>query len=289
MTLHIAQIATEARHRAMLAGAEAYRVFCRPDLSHHRSPEQETLVGRARVHLGKARWFTVQAPSGQVQCYEYEPIGAPSGQTVALVHGWTSEASFMAAFVEPLRQRGNRVVAFDFPAHGLSAGIGASLVDCARATLAVFEAVGRIDVVVAHSLGCQVALLVGEGGPPMRRAFKAGRYVLIAGPNRLSWITSDFGRHLGLSAVAQRAYERHIERAGRRSVAQFSAANLLTDVARQALVVHCRDDEQVPFAHAEEIASEVGSVRLHAVQGLGHRKVLFAPPVVRVVRDYISR
>lgn len=281
-------LAWTSRLRPAAAADEAWRQFCRPDLSTHRSPIQPELVRRARVHLGKARWITVETPVGPVQAYEFLPDGPPR-QTIGLVHGWTSEAAFMAAFVEPLRQQGNRLVAFDFPAHGYSARRSASMIDCARAMLAVAERLGPFDAVVAHSIGGMVSLLVAEGGAPMRRPMPSPRLVLIASPNEMTEVARSFGRVLGLAPAAQAGFERRLERVGQRPLERFSAQHLLAARPADTLVVHSRDDDEVEFGHAARLAAAVGHVRLHVVDGMGHAKVLYAPPVVRVVRDFLTR
>src|SRR5919204_6145133 len=102
-----------------LAGDIAFRIFCTPQLSQYRSADHDVLTERARFHLRNAAWERVPTPVGEVQAYVFQPDAERRG-TVLLVHGWTSEASFMTAFIEPLRRSGLRVIAFDFPAHGLS-------------------------------------------------------------------------------------------------------------------------------------------------------------------------
>lgn len=273
--------------RPAVAADEAYRRFCRPDLSSHRSPIQPLLVARARVHLERATWVGVETALGRIQAYEYLPDTTPV-RTIALVHGWTSEAAFMAAFIEPLRQAGNRIVTFDFPAHGFSAGRSASMIDCARAMLAVAERLGPFDAVIAHSIGGLVTLLVAEGGKPMARPMPSPRLVLIASPNELEVVAKDFGATLNLGPLAQAGFERRLERVGHRPISCFSAAVLLRARPADTLLVHSRDDEDVGFGHAERLAQAVPHVRLHATDGLGHAKVLYAPPVVRVVRDFLS-
>jgi len=280
-------ISALSRYAPQRAGDEAFRRFCLPWLSHHMSPEQDVLQRRARVHLRKARWFEVPTPIGDIQGYEFAPVGGPNGRSVLLVHGWTSEASFMAAFVEPLRQKGFRVVAFDFPAHGYSRQRQASLIDCAHALGAVARADGPFDDVIAHSLGGIVSLMVADGAPPLAGPVRFDRFVLIATPNKLEEFTAAFGRHEGLTAPAQRAFERHLERIGHRTLASVSSARYLTASGRPALVVHARDDRQVPFSNAEEIAAACPSVTFHPVDGFGHSDVLFAPPIVRAVRSYL--
>lgn len=270
-----------------LAGDLAFQRFCTPLLSDKRAPDFSRLTRRSRFYLRHARWRRTPTPHGCLQTYIFEPDREPSRGTVLLVHGWTSEASFMTAFVEPVRRAGFRVVGFDLPAHGYSDGRRTNLAACSRALHWLAEALGPIHGVVAHSLGGLVSLLVAEGGPPMPKSLSFGRMVLLACPNRLIDITRDFGARLGLTQAAQRAYERRIERVGHRSVEGFSAAALLQRVERPVLLIHSRDDADVPFSDAEQIAREVQGVELMAFDGLGHRKLLYAPPVTRAAASYI--
>jgi pimeloyl-ACP methyl ester carboxylesterase len=270
-----------------LAGDVAFRIFCTPELSQHRSSDHDELTARARFHLRHARWQKIATPAGEVQTYLFEPDGKAHG-TVVLVHGWTSEAAFMTAFMEPLRRSGLRVVAFDFPAHGLSPGRRTNLADCARALLAVCDHFGPIDAVVAHSFGGFVSLLVAEGGPPLGHAHPIGRFVLISCPNKLSEVTRNFGRALKLGPAAQRAYERHLERVGHRPVATFSSAELLRSTDAPVLILHGREDDEVTFRNAEDIAAAHTTARLIGFDGLGHRNVLFAPPVFRAVMNELA-
>jgi pimeloyl-ACP methyl ester carboxylesterase len=265
-----------------LAGDIAFRIFCTPQLSQYRSADHDILAERARFHLRNAAWERVPTPVGEVQAYVFEPDAERRG-TVLLVHGWTSEASFMAAFIEPLRRSGLRVIAFDFPAHGLSPGRRTNLAECAQALYGVCQHYGRIYAAVAHSFGGFVSLLVAEGGPPMPRATPIERFVLLACPNRLSDVTRDFGRRLGLEPRGQRAYEHHLERVGHRPVATFSATELLGKVGTPALFMHGSDDRDVPIRNAEEVVAACPSARLMRFDGLDHRTLLFAPPVFRAV------
>ena len=269
------------------AGDLAFRIFCTPEQSQHRTRDHHHLTQRARYHLRNATWQRVATPAGVVQTYVFEPDGRTRG-TVILIHGWTSEAAFMTAFIEPLRRSGLRVVLFDFPAHGHSPGRRTNLADCARAMLSVCQAFGPIDAAVAHSFGGFVALLVAEGGPPLPQAHPIGRFILVSCPNRLSDVTSDFSAQLGLTPAAQRAYEHHLERVGHRPVSTFSTGGLLKTIDSPTLVIHGTDDSEVPFHNAKTIANTSADVKLQAFEGFGHRTILYAPQVMRAVMNYLS-
>jgi pimeloyl-ACP methyl ester carboxylesterase len=272
-----------------LWGGLAYRRFCTPHLSRHRSPDHDLLVERARFHLRDARLERVATNVGDLQAYVFDPEPPGANASVLMVHGWTGEASFMSAFAEHLRRRGFRTVLFDFPAHGKSTGKRTSLIACAHAVREVAEAVGPIHFVVAHSLGGLAALLAGGGGQPMPYPYPFMAFVLVSVPNQFSMVTAGFGAEQGLSPAAQLSYERRLERLAHCRIADFTGRNLLAATNRPALILHARDDAEVPFENAEQIAEFGASTELQAFDGLGHRKILYAPPVVRAATTYLTR
>ncbi|HSR82108.1 MAG TPA: alpha/beta hydrolase [Hyphomicrobiaceae bacterium] len=270
-------------------GEIAFQRFCTPATSRYRSADHDVLVERARFHLANASAVRVRMAEGDLQAYVFDPVGAWNGASVLLVHGWTGEASFMTAFAEHLRKRGFRIVLFDFPAHGRSSPERASLIDCAHAVREVAEALGPIEYVLAHSLGGMAALLAGGGGAPMPRGYPFRAFVLVAMPNHFSTVTRTFGEDEGLSPEAQRAYERRLETIARRKIADFTGVNLLKKTGRPALLLHSRDDPDIIFAEAKEIAAANASAALIAFDDLGHRKILYAPPAVRAAGAFLSR
>jgi pimeloyl-ACP methyl ester carboxylesterase len=114
-------------------------------------------------------------------------------------------------------------------------------------------------------------------------------YVLVAMPNRFSEVTESFSEELGLSPAARRASERRLERIAHRGIAEFTGERLLAETGRPALLLHSRDDADVPFRNAEEIAAGCKGAELQAFDDLGHRKILYAPPVVRAATAYLLR
>lgn len=250
------------------------------------------LVERARFHLRLATWVDVETVEGVIPAYIFAPDDLTSGPdcaSILVVHGWTGEASFMAVIAEQLRRAGFRVVLFDCPAHGRDLRERASLIDCTRALIGVVDALGPFDGVVAHSMGVLVALLAGEGGPPLHRSIPFGDYVLIAPPNRFSEVTKAFGRSIGLSEAGQKAFDRRLERIARRPMATFTTATLLAATGRPALLIHARDDSDVAFRNSEEIAELCPRAEVMPFDGLGHRLVLAAPPAIRAVRAYLTK
>ncbi len=268
------------------ASDAAFRIFCTPSMSEWRDPNYSRLSERARFHLRNANWRRIKTAVGDVQAYIFEPDTQTPTGTVLFVHGWTSEAAFMTALAEPIRRSGFRVALFDLPAHGRSSGRRTNLIECAKATLAVAEAVGPICAMVAHSFGGMVCLLAADGNRPMPRALRAGNVVLIACPNRLSDVTREFADRRAMTDSARRGFESRLERVGWRSIDRYATSELLQSSGCRALVVHARDDDEVPFRCAEEVAAQ-SRAKLVTFDAFGHRNILYAPPAVRAVVKHL--
>ena len=56
--------------------------------------------------------------------------------------------------------------------------------------------------------------------------------------------------------------------------------SLVRELPAAALVIHDRDDTDVPFAHGEEIVGAWTGSRLETTRGLGHRALLRDPSVI---------
>jgi len=281
------QHAAEAGSLSERAGARAFLRFCTPELSNCRSVDHDRLVERARFHLRSAHAHRLATSVGTVQTYIFEPKGG-CDTSVLLVHGWTSEAAFMSAFAEYLCRRGLRSVLLDLPAHGQSDGRRTTLMDCAHAVHEVAGAMGPIRFAIGHSIGGLAVLVAGEGRHPMPspRLFEA--YVLVAMPDRFGDVTRRFGDEQGLSPAALRAFERRLERLAERRIADFTGSNLLTATGRPTLLLHARDDQEVPFADAERLSAMPGA-ELLGFDGLGHRMILYAPPAIRAAAAFLAR
>lgn len=278
-----------SRQAPALAGDLAFKRFCMPKISIRRSPDHDALTARARFHLRHAKRGHLKTACGRVATFTLEPDANTKHKSVLIAHGWTSESSFMMVIAEQIRRAGFRAVLFDQPAHGYSSGSRTSLIEGARALYDVAVGLGPFHAVVAHSMGGLASLAAGEGHAPIPRPYPFERYILISCPNAFATVTSEFGDELGLAPAAQRSYERRLERIAHRSVESFNAAAMLKATGRPALVVHADNDEDVAFACAEEIVAQNPLARIKAFDGLGHRKILYATPVVRAIVDELCR
>jgi pimeloyl-ACP methyl ester carboxylesterase len=245
-----------------VAARWAETIFCTPP--RHTAPvaDEEFVATGTR--------FMVRSEGQDIAAWEW---GA--GPTVLLVHGWGSRAGRFRALATALLESGFRVVAHDAPAHGRSTGRFASLPEFARALRVVADRAGQIYGIVGHSLGGSAACLAMRGG------LAARRLVLVAPPSDVVEFSKTFGDYLRIPSRARLAMRRNLETRLSMRWEDLHIAAIARELDVPALVVHDREDEEVSFAHGEEIARAFPHGRLVATNGLGHRAILRDPEVVR--------
>jgi pimeloyl-ACP methyl ester carboxylesterase len=245
-----------------IAARWAESIFCTPPRHQPRSGEG--------AFLDSGRRFTVRGEGQDLAAWEW---GA--GPTVVLVHGWGSRAGRWEALAQALAASGFRVVAYDAPAHGRSTGRFASLPEFARALRAVGDAVGPVHGLVGHSLGGAAAALA------LRDGLVAERVVLLAAPADVIRFTTAFANYMRIPPAARAVMRRNLEVRLRERWDELHLPTIARSLTARALLMHDRADEDVPYAHAEEIAAAWPGARLLPTTGLGHRGLMRDPAVVR--------
>jgi pimeloyl-ACP methyl ester carboxylesterase len=272
-------------------GRVALRLFRTPFDPMGPNARKQAAVEEGRQTFAAAEVHRIPLEAGHVQAYRFMPDPAQDrSQTVALVHGWANQAFFMRAFAADLVQAGFRVLAFDLPAHGDSSGRMTDPFDGARALQAVADALGSLHGIVAYSFGGAVTAVAIEGAAPLAGPVAASRIALVAAPNAIEDVTRRFGELAGLGPRAQTSFEDQLTSRGGRSLDSLRVGRILAESGRPLLVIHSRDDREIPFADSEKLARSGGNAVLHPVDGLGHRRILYAPEVTaRVTAFMIER
>jgi pimeloyl-ACP methyl ester carboxylesterase len=128
---------------------------------------------------------------------------------------------------------------------------------------------------VGHSLGGAAVAMAMWHGLDARRA------VLIAPPADVRIFSDHFARSLAIPPAVQQTMHRNLERRLRIVWEDLHIPTLVRKLPATALVIHDRDDADVPFAHGEEIVGAWPGSRLESTRGLGHRTLLRDPAVIR--------
>ena len=211
------------------------------------------------------------------------------GPTVLLVHGWGGNAGQMLALAEPLLAQGFRVVLFDAPAHGASepsrlGGRRVSMIEIADALRVVAAAAGPIAGLVAHSGGCTATALA------LRDGWRGPQRIVFVAPFALpSEAIEPFGRAIGASAAVTARFHAQVERRLARPWSDFDMSGLAQRrTVPPLLVVHDRDDREVPPFHGTSLVHAWPGARLLETGGLGHRRVLRDPAVVADIGRFLA-
>lgn len=261
--------------RALQAGAPALAEWVAERLFF--TPPRRAIAPDVRALLDTGARFDVEVEGRRVVGWSW---GA--GPIVVLVHGWGSRGGRLGAFVAPLVSRGYRVVTYDGPGHGFSAGRMSSMLELARALRAVREHVGPFDAIVAHSLGASAATLALSEGLTARAA------VFLAPAADPAGFTVAFARSLGFTNATIEGMKRRSERRLRFEWDRLDVPDMARRQSARLLVVHDRDDETIPWAEGAAIAAAWPGAELVPTTGLGHRGVVMDPGVVMQAAEFIS-
>ncbi len=247
----------------------------------------------AAAMLAERLFFTPPPPKGSGAPPEAEllsvsidgrPVSAwrfGLGPAVILVHGWGGWGGQLAAFAPALVAEGFSVVSFDAPGHGRSRGSRSSIPDFARTLRTVAEAAGPVHGVIAHSLGAAAAALAVREGLSLERA------VFVAPPSDpTSWVRK-FARRLGIGeGVLRRLGERATRRLGFHWE-ELYVPTLARALRGRLLVVHDRDDHEVPWWQGAAVA-ESAAAPLVTTAGLGHQRLLRDEGLATLAAAYLG-
>ena len=205
-----------------------------------------------------------------------------SGPAVLLVHGWEDDNSLWSPFIDEFDRRGRAVVAFDLPGHGASGGDWAISFEGSDGIVAVSDALGPIDAVVAHSAGCGVtAGAIGEGWTVERAAF-------IAPPLREGNRWLRYAQKLGVTEEVAMAAKDVYDAAHGPERAAWHPRKAYPALDVDLLVVQSRDDERHPVSDAQETIPLNPRAQLVLVDGPTHRRTARDPVVINLVADFVD-
>ena len=225
-----------------------------------------------------AQAFYVDHDVGSLAAYRWG-----EGPTVLLVHGWSGRGTQMGAFVAPLVKRGFSVVAFDAPGHGRSPGTQTNVFQVADALATVAKSIGPLKAVIAHSFGTMATTLAIKQGLQVEKA------VCLSAPLSAFYLIERFCQSLAMNRKTELHLKSMLEKQFGSDIWQRAASDRHVAQSKvPALIVHDKDDLDVPWQWSEQLAKAWPHSCFWLTQGLGHRRILRSPEVVNAVCDYIT-
>ncbi len=256
-----------------LAGRIAARMFL--------TPRKRPYSKRAQEVMSQAKQIPIKHGSRRLATYVWEN----DGPSILLVHGWESNASGMRAFVRPLLRQGFRVVAFDAPAHGYSAGKQTNMIDYGGALQTVNRNLGPFYGIICHSFGASTTLYTLSRDP----AFHVEKVVSIAAPTRLMDMFHAWTGFVGASEPMQnRMMQSIVDRVGI-PIETLQIDTAVTKLQVPGLIIHDHQDSIAAFANAEALARNWQTAKLISTDGLDHRGPLQNKQVIRQTVDFLTQ
>lgn len=253
------------------AGWRMYRLW----FSSPKHPEPQ----REQRWRETARFTALPHPHGPIATYQW----GTGNKRVLLIHGWSGRGPQLGAFVEPLMAKGYEVVAFDAPGHGRTPGKTSSIFRMTDALLAVVKHYGPMDVVITHSFGAMVlAYAIKHAG------FTTNRAVCISSPTTPHFLIDRFCEVMQVGDRVKGPFKNFVQRRfGDDVLEHLSADRNMWGSNIPALIVHDRDDHDVPSSLGQQLADAWPAAEFHLTEGLGHRRILRNRKLVKTVVEFI--
>jgi len=260
-----AGLSTASRLTPGLAAAIAERLFFATRRTVPRPGERDVLAGaKASSIAGMKAWSWGDGP------------------IVLLVHGWNGRATQLGGFVEPLVDRGYRVVAFDAFGHGESPGNRMSLPELASCIRTVTGELGGVHGVIAHSMGGAATTLALSQGLEIQRA------VFVSPPADPRAFLKIFSASLGLTDQVRERVQQRVERRVGMPMERMLVNAIAPSMRTPLLIIHDRDDKEVPLRVGRSIADAWPGAELIITEGLGHQRILRAESVTNSAASFID-
>ncbi len=247
----------------------AEKLFTHPPRAEARAHEDE--------FLATGLPFTIPISVGELAAWRWG-----QGPTVLLVHGWASRAARFRVLAPRLVAAGFSAVAYDGPAHGRSPGQHTSLPEYAAALLEVAERLGPLYAAVGHSLGG------GAIGVALARGLRLERAALIAPFAAPPEFFDQFADHVALPPKARERLRTNLERRLKLRYGELYVPHLVRELTTPALVIHDRDDADVPMRYGKAIAEAWPGAEFVRTEGLGHHAIMRDTGVMDRVTAFIA-
>jgi pimeloyl-ACP methyl ester carboxylesterase len=278
-----------------LSGHLVYRLISKPP--RYRAHEAEAALA------AEARQWNLPFGTSQIRCYQWGNARALGGETKPLclfVHSWGGRATQPVTLIRQMLDQGFSVVSFDHPGHGLSDRKSTEMMRMALAVRAVALQFPVIDTLIGHSLGvaaCTIALCedaikkqVSTTDANRFRPLAINRLVSISSLTDCLWFTRVIASYLGIADSTMARARGIVDRQYPQPVGweQLSVVRMLQTIEKPILLIHDRDDQEVPFDHALAIWSANPTAEFLATRGLGHRRILKDAAVIERITSFAA-
>ena len=222
--------------------------------------------------------FFIPAIRKNITTYKY----GKSDHKVLLVHGWSGRGTQLFKIADELLQNGYSTISFDAPAHGKSEGKTTIMSEFIISILEIEKQYGPFEIAIGHSLGGMSVLNAIKDGLKVKKA------IIIGSGDIVHDILEEFVSKLGLKTEISDRLRDHFENQYQLKMDDFSAYRAAQKIEIPVLVIHDKDDPEVPVKAGIHIHKNLQNGNLFLTEGLGHRKILGNQNVIKKIIDFIK-
>ena len=204
-----------------------------------------------------------------------------SDRKILLVHGWSGRGTQLFKIADELLKLGYSTISFDAPAHGKSKGKTTIMSDFIASILEIEKQYGPFEVAIGHSLGGMSVLNGIKDGLQVNKA------VIIGSGDIVQDILDDFTAKLSLKQEISERLRNLFEEKYQVKMDDFSAYKAAQKMEIPVLVIHDKDDPEVPVKAGIHIHEQLKNGILYITEGLGHRKILGNQNVIKKILEFI--
>ncbi|WP_320814882.1 alpha/beta hydrolase [Flavobacterium sp.] len=215
--------------------------------------------------------------SKKIMTYKY----GTGTKKALLVHGWSGRGTQLVKIADQLTELGYTTISFDAPAHGKSPGSTSLMIEFIASILELEKIYGKFDLAVGHSLGGMSIL------NSIKQGLNVDKAVIIGSGDSISDILHDFAKKLSLEPKIADLMRDSYEATYKEKMENYSGSNAAKEVNVPILVIHDKDDEDVPYTASVNIDKVLNNSELFLTNNLGHRKILGNEDVILKIKDFI--
>lgn len=240
----------------------------------HKIPKREFEMDKN----AKQKLVFIPAIKKEIMVYEY----GNSDKIVILVHGWSGRGTQLVKIADKLLELGFSTISFDAPAHGKSPGKTTLMTEFIESILELEKQFGKFEFIIGHSLGGMSTLNSIKKGLDVKKA------IIVGSGDSVNDILFDFVNRLKLKSKIAVKMRESFEKEYQIDMESYSAYVAAKNVKVPVLVMHDKQDEDVPYTASENIHKHLENSKLLLTENLGHRKILGDKEVINQIAQFIN-
>lgn len=203
--------------------------------------------------------------------------------TIAVVHGWHSQGSRFFNVIKKLVDNNYRVLVWDGPAHGDSAGNKTHLPAFSKALYKDLSLSGyTISAIVSHSFGGAASAQACRWG------LNVPKVILMSSPSSAFRLFGRIMDLLGLTGKARDLFVKRLENLTGATLSDMSSETFIEQLSQKIMVIHDHKDKIIPVIESQSLLKKHPSILSLFTDGYGHHRITDSELVNQTILDFIQ-